>query len=100
MTLQDQYIEAISSDLQARVEMSYCKTAQNVGAADPSEPNHNNRVQLATQISRSPVMFREPFTFMVCAQGITRASDDTEIDTMVSACWNTMAGVPMVVGTP
>jgi hypothetical protein len=97
MTLNSQYVEAQQPDLQSRVQQAMLGAAQNIAAADPSEPNHAARSQLATQVSRSPTMFTDPFTALVCSQGITRDSTDTDIETMVSACWNTMAGQSAVV---
>lgn len=92
MNLQDQYAEASAPALQSRVQMAVAKTAQNVGTEDPATPNDAARKNLATNVSRAPTQYTQPFTTLIVAQGITSASSDADIENMVSACWNTMAG--------
>lgn len=96
MSLQDQYAEAASPALQGRVQMAVSKTAQNVGTEDSSTPNDSMRKQLATNVARAPQQYAQPFTTIIVAQGVTGASTDADIENMVSACWNTMAGIPYV----
>ena len=92
MTLQDQFVESTNPALQGRVQMAVAKTSQNVASEAPDTPNHWNRTTLASQIARSPALFTPAFTNLLCGQGITSDSDDAEIENMVSACWNTVAG--------
>jgi hypothetical protein len=67
-------------------------TAQEVSSEATSTPNHTARTSLASQVARNPQQFTAPFTTMLCAQGITSASTDADIENMISAVWNTMAG--------
>lgn len=94
MPLTSQFSESQNPTLQARVQMAMCGAAQNIASADPSEPNHANRVNLAQRVSQSPASLTPAFTSMVCSQGITTESTDADISNMVSAVWNTLAGPP------
>jgi Flp pilus assembly protein TadG len=95
MTLQDQYAETTNPALQARVQMACSSAAQAISTEPTDTANHQNRVNLAQQVARSPDQFKLPFTSMLCAEGITSQSTDDEINSMVSAVWDTMAGPPM-----
>jgi hypothetical protein len=97
MSLQDEYVESTNPSLQSRVQMSMVSAAQNISTEPADTANHYNRVQLAQQVARSPTMFMQPFTTLVCAEGVTSQSTDEEISSMVSAVWNTMAGSPAPV---
>lgn len=92
MALSDQYQESINPQTIARVSMAMCKAAQDIGASDPASTNYANRTLLATRVSNNPPLYQQPFTTMVCAEGITSASTDAEISVMVAAVWDTMAG--------
>lgn len=96
MTFQDQFVESTNPSLQSRVQMATVKTAQAIGTEPTDTPNHNNRVSLASQVARSPQSLTSAFTSMLCAEGIISTSTDPEIESMVSAVWNTMAGQPFV----
>jgi len=100
LSLQDQFVEATSPQLQAKVQMAIAQEAQTVAAEDTDTPNHNMRVQLAQQVARSPTMFNIPFTTMVVAQGITRNSNDADIQAQVTAVWDTMAGPTLTAPPP
>lgn len=91
MSLQDQYTEAANPLTQQRVQMAAASTAQAIGSEAESTPNHANRAALGAAVSRNPHLYTEAFATMVCAEGITSASTDEEIEGMVSAVWNTMA---------
>jgi hypothetical protein len=95
-SLASQFSESQNPATQARVSMSMSKTAQDVASENASTPNHAMRVSLATRVANSPQMLVVPFTGMICAQGITSLSSDTDISNMISAVWDTMAGVPAV----
>ena len=92
--LGNEYTEAQNPTTQARVQMAVSKAAQDISSEAGSTPNHAQRVQLATRVANSPQMMTQPFTTMVCAQGITATSTDADISNMVAAVWNTMAGQP------
>jgi hypothetical protein len=92
-SLTSEYAESTNPTTIARVQMSMAKTAQDISSEPTDTPNHTQRNQLASQVARAPQMMAPAFTTMVCAQGITSASSDADIANMVSAVWNTMAGV-------
>jgi hypothetical protein len=92
MTLQDQFSESTAPALQSRVMMAYSKAAQDISSEATDTPNHPARVALANSIARVPESYRVSFTTLLCAEGITGQSADTEISTMVAAVWNTVAG--------
>jgi len=94
MSLQDEYVESTTPALQSRVQMATLNAAQAISTEDPATDNHQNRTSLAQQVARSPEAFKQPFTSMLCAQGITSQSSDVEINAMVASVWNTMAGIP------
>jgi hypothetical protein len=98
MTLQDQYAESSNPALQGRVQMATASAAQDISNEAADTPNHYNRVQLAQQVARSPQNFTPAFTNLLCAEDITSQSTDAEIESMVSAVWNTMAGPPPPTG--
>lgn len=87
-----EFSEAQNPTLQSRVQMAAAKAAQDIAASDPASPNYAARATLATNVSRSPALYTASFTTMLCAQGITSASTDVEISTMIAAVWDTMAG--------
>jgi|SRR5215472_230758 len=92
-SLTTEYSESQNPTTVARVQMASAKTAQDVASEDPTTVGHTARVTLATNVARAPTMMAPNFTVMVCAQGITSLSTDADINNMVSAVWNTMAGV-------
>jgi len=94
MTLQDQFAETTNPALQSRVQMATLSAAQAISSEAASTPNHQNRINLAQNVARSPDGFKVPFTNLLCAEGITSQSTDAEINNMVSAVWDTMAGPP------
>jgi len=100
MTLQDQFAESTNPALQARVQMADLSAAQAISTEATDTPNHANRISLAQQVARSPDGYKGAFTNMLCAEGITSASTDEEISSMVSAVWNTMAGQPPLPNPP
>ena len=95
MTLKDQYDETTSQELLQRVQMATVAAAQAISTEADTTPNHLNRVTLANRVANSPSNLASAFTNLCCAEGITSASDDASIESMVSAVWNTMAGAPM-----
>ena len=96
MTLQDQFIETTNPQLQGRIQMAVAKAAQDISSEAADTPNHASRVALASRVAQSPTAYTGAFTNLLCAEGITNGSTDAEIESMVSAVWNTMAGQPPV----
>jgi hypothetical protein len=99
-SLANQFSEAQNPTTQARVQMAMCSAAQDLGAAPPTDAESQMHTSLATQVARMPQQYTVPFTNMCCAKGITSASTDAEIASMVAAVWNTMAGHPPLPITP
>lgn len=99
-SLTSEFSEAQNPTTQARVQMATAKAAQDIAASDPASANYAARTALATQVARSPQMYTVPFTNMLCAQGITSASTDAEISTMIAAVWDTMAGKTFIPTVP
>ena len=92
MTLASQFSEAANPTLQGRIQMATASAAQAIASEADTTPNHANRLNLATQVARSPQGYTQPFTNLLCAEGITSQSADADIENMVSAVWDTMAG--------
>ena len=92
-SLATEFTEATNPTTQALVQMAAAKAAQDISSEPTSTPGHTQRVNLASQVARTPQMYAVPFTTLVCAQGITSQSADTDIANMVSAVWDVMAGV-------
>lgn len=86
-------VENVTSLLDA-ITMSLCFTAQAIATEATSTTNHANRVALARAVANNPQSFAQSFAFMLGAQGIDQTSPDTDINNMVSAVWNCMAGAP------
>jgi hypothetical protein len=94
-SLASEFSEASNPTLQARIQMATAKAAQDISSEAEDTANHQARVNLASAVARNPSMYTSAFTTMLCAQGITNASTDAEISSMVSAVWNTIAGTPI-----
>lgn len=76
-----------------RVTMAVAAAAQSIGAEATTTNDHANRVALAKAASSNPSQWGLPFAVMLAAQGLDQnASTDAQINNMVSAVWNTIAG--------
>jgi len=95
MSLADEFTASTDQELIQRVQMAAVSAAQAIASEAESTPNHNNRVALANKVANAPGSYGAPFTTLLCAEGITSASTDADINNMVSATWNTMAGQPV-----
>ena len=89
-----QYQAAVNNaDFDNRITMAICAAAQAIAAEATTVIDHTNRVALAKAVALAPASYTRAFALMLAAQGIDNGSLDSDITNMVSAVWNTLAGV-------
>jgi len=92
-TLAAQQTASVDQTFVNRVEMAILAAAQAISTEPTATANHTNRVALMRSVATNPVQMAYPFAAILASQGVDGTSTDAAISTMVSACWNTLAGV-------
>ncbi len=92
-TLLSEYQAGNDLTFTQRVQAAMLATAQAISTEATSTANHANRVALMKACVNAPQSYAPLFAQLVASQGTDSSSTDTAISTMVSATWNTLAGV-------
>ena len=77
-----------------RVQVAILAAAQAISSEATTTADHANRVALMKAIANGPATYAPIFAALLAAEGVDNTSADTAINTMVSAVWDTVAGVP------